>query len=104
MLAGSETTATTLSGATYLLLTHPAALAALAREVRSAFASADEITLGSVSAGKLPYMLAVLNEALRLYPPVTSGLVRVVPAEGEQISGHYVPGGVSFFSDRLPLL
>ncbi|KAK7743643.1 hypothetical protein SLS62_010546 [Diatrype stigma] len=102
VLAGSETTATTLSGATYLLLTHPAALAALAREVRSAFASAADITLGAVSGSggggggggaKLPYMLAALNEALRLYPPVTSGLVRVVPAGGELIAGHYVPGG-----------
>ncbi|RYP71152.1 hypothetical protein DL769_004740 [Monosporascus sp. CRB-8-3] len=91
VLAGSETTATTLSGATYLLLTHPDAMEKLNREVRSAFASADEITISSV--GKLSYMLAVLNESLRLYPPVTSGLVRVVPPGGEQIAGHWVPGG-----------
>ncbi|RYP67847.1 hypothetical protein DL771_007024 [Monosporascus sp. 5C6A] len=91
VLAGSETTATTLSGATYLLLTHPEVLEKLNREVRSTFASADEITINSV--GKLSYMLAVLNESLRLYPPVTSGLVRVVPPGGEQIAGHWVPEG-----------
>jgi cytochrome P450 len=41
----------------------------------------------------LSYMLAVLNEALRMYPPVTSNLVRVVPSGGAQIAGHFVPEG-----------
>jgi len=93
VLAGSETTATTLSGATYLLLTHPEILDKLNQEVRSSFKSKDEITIASV--GKLSYMLAVLNESLRLYPPLTSTLVRVVPPSGGKIAGHYVPGKVS---------
>ncbi|KAI6092809.1 putative cytochrome P450 [Hypoxylon rubiginosum] len=91
VLAGSETTATTLAGATYLLLTHPEILAKLNQEVRSAFDSVDDINISSVN--KLTYMLAILNEALRLYPPVTSGLVRVVPLGGEQVAGHFVPAG-----------
>ncbi|KAI1473978.1 putative cytochrome P450 [Daldinia eschscholtzii] len=91
VIAGSETTATTLSGATALLLTHPDILEKLQQEVRSSFKSADEITITSVN--KLYYMLAILNEALRLYPPVTSGLVRTVPKGGEHIAGQYVPGG-----------
>ncbi|KAK4449769.1 isotrichodermin C-15 hydroxylase [Podospora aff. communis PSN243] len=91
ILAGSETTATTLSGATYFLLTNPDALSRLQHEVWSTFKSADEINIASV--GKLSYMLAVLNEALRMYPPVTSNLVRVVPSGGAQIAGHFVPGG-----------
>lgn len=95
LLAGSETTATTLSGATYLLLSHPDILERLKQEIRTTFSSADEITINSV--GKLSYMLAVLNETLRVYPPLTSGMVRVVPPEGAEIAGNYVPGGV-----RLP--
>ncbi|KAI1471816.1 cytochrome P450 [Daldinia caldariorum] len=91
VIAGSETTATTLSGATSLLLSHPDILEKLQREVRSSFKSADEITITSVN--KLHYMLAVLNEALRLYPPVMAGLVRTVPRGGEQIAGRYVPEG-----------
>ncbi|KAI1781041.1 putative cytochrome P450 [Hypoxylon cercidicola] len=91
VLAGSETTATTLSGATYLLLTHPEILERLKREVRSAFSSVDDININSVN--KLSYMLAILNEALRLYPPVTSGLVRTVPPGGDQVAGQFVPGG-----------
>ncbi|KAI0837328.1 putative cytochrome P450 [Hypoxylon sp. FL0890] len=91
VLAGSETTATTLSGATYLLLTHPDVLEKLKQEVRSSFKSVDEININSVN--KLSYMLAILNESLRLYPPVTSSLVRVVPPSGEQIAGQFVAGG-----------
>ncbi|KAI0161392.1 isotrichodermin C-15 hydroxylase [Xylariaceae sp. FL1272] len=94
VLAGSETTATTLSGATYLLLTHPEILEKLQIEVRSSFTESHEITINTVS--KLPYMLAILNEALRMYPPVTSGLVRKAPKGGATIAGHYVPEGTRF--------
>lgn len=97
VLAGSETTATLLSGCTYLLLTNPDKMEKLKHEVRSAFASESEITATSVN--KLSYMLGVLNEALRLYPPVTSSLVRVVPTGGDMITDHWVPEGVSRILD-----
>jgi cytochrome P450 len=93
VIAGSETTATLLSGATYFLLTHPPVLEKLVQEVRSSFDSEMEITL--ISVNKLTYMLAVLNEALRCYPPVVSNMVRVTSKGGETIAGQYIPGGVS---------
>lgn len=40
-------------------------------------------------------MLAVLNEALREYPPVTIGLPRVAPRGGGVVDGNPVPEGVS---------
>jgi len=89
--AGSETTATLLAGVTYLLLSNPQAMATLKIEVRSAFNSPDEITIASAS--RLPYMLACLNEALRMYPPVTGGLVRVIAEGGTTVAGHLIPGG-----------
>ncbi|KZL82594.1 isotrichodermin c-15 hydroxylase [Colletotrichum incanum] len=91
VLAGSETTATTLAGTTYLLGTNPKVLQKLNEEVRSSFSDSSEITIGSVS--KLAYMLAVLNESLRMYPPVTSGLVREIPKDGYQVASEYVPRG-----------
>ncbi|EOA81121.1 uncharacterized protein SETTUDRAFT_24624 [Exserohilum turcica Et28A] len=91
LLAGSETTATTLSGATYFLLSHPHVLRRLTDEIRSSFSSSEEITIASV--GKCSYLLAVLNETLRCYPPLTAGGVRVVPAGGAKIAGHFVPEG-----------
>ena len=74
---------------TFLLLTNVEALERVKREVRSAFSSEKEITLLSVN--NLPYMLACINEALRLYPPIPSGLPRYTPSGGAVIAGHDVP-------------
>ncbi|KAL1956110.1 hypothetical protein VTO42DRAFT_7629 [Malbranchea cinnamomea] len=89
LIGGSETTATLLSGVTFFLLTNPAVLEKLTTEVRSAFKAEEEITLTSVA--KLTYMLACLDEALRIYPPVPIGLPRVVPKGGRVIAGRFVP-------------
>lgn len=91
IIAGSETTATLLSGATFLLLTNPEALAKLTDEVRSTFDDDADITLSSV--GSLSYMLACLDESLRRYPPVVIGLPRLAPKGGAQVAGHFVPAG-----------
>lgn len=53
IIAGSETTATILSGALYLILKNPAVLEDLKKEIRSTFKSDDEITFSSVD--NLPY-------------------------------------------------
>ncbi|KAH7013966.1 cytochrome P450 [Ilyonectria destructans] len=92
ILAGSETTATTLSGTTYLLCMHPAILGKLETEVRTVFKSESEIDLFSVQ--KLPYMLAVLDEAMRVYPPVPTAIPRTTPPSGNMILGEYLPGNV----------
>ncbi|KAK3355434.1 cytochrome P450 [Neurospora tetraspora] len=91
VLAGSETTATTLSGVTYFLTQNPEVLKRVTQEVRTAFKSVEEIDINSVN--KLTYMLAVLNETLRLYPPVTSNLPRIVPRGGAKVLGEYIPEG-----------
>lgn len=93
IIAGSETTATVLSGVTYLLLRNPRVLEKLQDEIRSTFTKEEEITLESCN--KLEYCLAVLTEALRVYPPVAVGLPRIVDAQGDMIAGNWVPGGVS---------
>jgi cytochrome P450 len=93
VIAGSETTATLLSGAVFLLLRNPAAMARVRKEVDDAFASADEISIQRVS--HLPYLLAVLEEALRLYPPVPIALGRVTPKDGASVCGQWIPGDVS---------
>jgi cytochrome P450 len=92
-IAGSETTATLLCGVTYLLLSNPEILKKLAHEVRSGFASEDEITMTSVS--KLSYMLACLDEAMRVYPPIPSVLPRIVPKGGTTIVDCFVAENVS---------
>ncbi|RYP60732.1 hypothetical protein DL769_007993 [Monosporascus sp. CRB-8-3] len=89
IVAGSESTSTLLSGAIYLLTTHPDKLARVTEEVRTSFTSEEEITLNSVS--RLSYMLACLNETLRYYPPVASALPRQAPKGGAYVDGKFVP-------------
>lgn len=89
IVAGSETTASTLSGVTYLLATNPDALEKLTKEVRGAFTSEDEIDFQSVS--NLPYMLACLNEGLRVYPVVPGGMPRITNPGGDEVAGRFVP-------------
>ncbi|KAK4033811.1 cytochrome P450 [Parachaetomium inaequale] len=91
VLAGSETTATALSGAAYFLARHPETQRRLEAEVRSSFASEEEIDLFSVN--KLRYMLAVLDEAMRMFPPVPTQLPRACQPGGDVICGYQVPGG-----------
>ncbi|KAI0529885.1 cytochrome P450 [Xylaria digitata] len=91
VIAGSETTSTLLCGTLFLLTTNLEVLRKLENEVRTTFQSDDEITLTSVN--QLSYMLAVLNEALREYPPVVIGLPRVAPVGGGVVDGSPVPEG-----------
>ena len=92
-IAGSETTATLMAGCTYHLLRNPDVLQRLNDEVRTVFPSAADITIAA--ANKLPYLIAVLEESLRMHPPVPAGSPRIVPPGGSTISGCWVPGGVS---------
>ncbi|BCR98475.1 cytochrome P450 [Aspergillus luchuensis] len=89
IIGGSETTASLLSGVTYFLLENPEAHQKLRDEVRSTFRSQDEINL--ISVNKLSYMLACLDEGLRMYPPIANGLPRMCPRGGCTVLGHYLP-------------
>lgn len=93
IIAGSITTGTCIAGVTYLLLSNPSVLAKITYLVRTAFQSESEIN--SITVNKLDYLLAIINEALRLYPPVTGSFARVTPPEGCFIAGDYVPGNTS---------
>ncbi|GKT41929.1 trichothecene C-15 hydroxylase [Colletotrichum spaethianum] len=93
IVAGSETTATALSGATYLLTTNPDKLSKLNEEVRSSFSSEDEIDI--LSTAKLEYLHAVLEESLRMYPPVPTALPRKTPPRGQEILGQWIPGNTT---------
>lgn len=93
VLAGSETTAALLSGVTYYLLRCRDKYERLIREIRGAFDKDTDIKLSTLV--DLPYLNAVLTEAMRVYPPIPSMLPRIVPEGGAMINGQYVPGKVS---------
>lgn len=90
MLAGFHTTQNALCAAIYFVLTHSAAHEKVKNELDSAYSSAADIN-GQVQ--RLPYLNAVITEALRIYPPVPVGGPRVSP--GGYVDGTYIPAGVS---------
>lgn len=91
MIAGTETTATLLSGATYYLLRNPQYLNRLQSELRQNFTKVADLKLEPLA--KLTYLEAVLKESLRMYPPVPIGLPRVSPPGGMQVGEYFVPEG-----------
>jgi cytochrome P450 len=90
MLAGFHTTSHAICATIWLVLSHPETRECLQNELRTAFQSTDEISLDVLA--KLPWLNAVITEALRVYPPVPLGGARVSP--GAYVDGVYVPAGV----------
>lgn len=92
ILAGSETSATTCTSSTFFFLKNQAVYERLRKEIRDSFKSMDEIT--TQSAAKLPYLHAVITEALRLHPTGAVAVPRMVDRPGVVVSGHEIPVGV----------
>lgn len=84
---------------TYYILRKPAIMDRLKAEIRTAFSRYEEIT--ATSTNPLPYLRAVAQEAMRIFPPLPFALPRVVPAGGSTVDGHYLPAGVSPFLSAL---
>ncbi len=95
IFAGAETTATTIDAALHFLSQHPEKVNKVRRELHAAFPGSEDITFTTVK--QLPYMTAVLNESMRMGSPAPSGFVRLVPPEGAEIDGLWIPGQVSKF-------
>lgn len=111
--AGSETTATALTATLHYLLRNPVQFARLEQEIRHTFNSVSDITMESVA--RLTYLGAVINEGLRMAPPVCNHfylstylyqhdltqqqaptmLPRLVPSGGASVCGHFLPARVS---------
>ena len=92
--AGADTTAISLRSILYYLMRSPNTYARLVAEIDEATAAgtlSDPITYGE--AIKLPYLNAVIKEAMRMHPGVGLTLPREIPAGGAEISGFYFPEG-----------
>ncbi|KAE8354975.1 cytochrome P450 [Aspergillus coremiiformis] len=89
--AGGETTAATLTAATYYLTHNPRCYERLVTEIRETFSTQEDITL--VALNELKYLSAVIKETLRIHPAVAIGLHRLTPKQGKVIDGKWVPGG-----------
>jgi cytochrome P450 len=93
IMAGSETTASAFCGLTYYLCRTPEVYQKLKDELRGRFKTADEIMGHNTT---FQYLTAVINETLRIYPPVPIAMPRITPKGGATVAGVFVPEGVGF--------
>ena len=92
VVAGSDTTAATLTCLFLQLATNPTVLKTLQAEIDDYYSSKGGLGFESTSLAKLPYLDAVVSETLRLHPAVPSGVQRMTPPKGLQIGDTFVPG------------
>lgn len=94
VVAGSDTSATTIRLIMLSLLSNPIMYLKLQKEID------DAVKAGSISspitdaeARKLPYLQAVIQEGLRIKAPAAGPLFKQVPPQGDEIDGKFIPGG-----------
>lgn len=90
IVAGTDTTSTTLTYLVWAVLSQPK----LQQELEAEVATLNE-DYGDTDIDKLPLLNAVIEEALRLYSAAPSGLPRSVPPGGVTIDEQFVPAGTT---------
>ncbi|KAF9058876.1 cytochrome P450 [Rhodocollybia butyracea] len=100
IVAGSDTTASVLCNAIYYLLSNSNDLRRLIAEIEEFFPGTRNSTVTNIDTAKLADMTwlnAVINETLRLQPPVPSSIQRA-PASGsggKMMGPHFIKEGTS---------
>ena len=92
IVAGSDTSSVTMAGLYFYLLRNPQALHRLQDEMRSTFINIDDIVAGP-QLSSCHYLRAVIDETLRLTPPVASSIPREIMEGGMTVDGIPLPGG-----------
>jgi cytochrome P450 len=90
--AGSDGVGIVLSATLFYLLRNPEILEKLTQDVRSSFDSMDDMR--GLKINQVPYLHAVIEETLRITPPIPSPLPREVEKGGIDIDGRHIPEGI----------
>ena len=93
IVAGTDTTAITISGFFFYITRYPRVYTKLAKEIRSTFDSIDEIH-GGVTLSSCHYLRACIDEALRMCPSAPCELQRQVLPGGLKLQNSFLPEGV----------
>jgi cytochrome P450 len=92
IVAGSDTTSTALASAFFYLTHNVHDLVQVTKEVRDTFDDVEEI-VASQKLSSCVYLRAVIDESMRLSPPVGGLLPREVLLGGMVIDGESIPAG-----------
>ena len=93
IVAGSDTSSSTLVHILYHFAKEPHIIIKLRDELEQIYIPGSVTELRNIKDAK--YLNGIVNEALRLHPPVPSGLLRQTPPEGLMIGNQFIPGGVT---------
>lgn len=95
IIAGSDTTASTIRMILLFLITSPLSYQRLTEEIQAAEekGSLSFPVIQDSEAAQLLYLDACIKEGLRMWPPVVGLMSKVVPVGGATILGKFVPGG-----------
>ncbi|KAF2730514.1 cytochrome P450 [Polyplosphaeria fusca] len=93
IIAGSDTTAATLTFALYFLCKHPAKQQKLQQLLDDAISDQKLWTYETIKS--VSYIDDIINETLRLCPPLANSSPRETPAQGIVIDDVYIPGGIN---------
>ncbi|KAI0687961.1 cytochrome P450 [Cerioporus squamosus] len=98
IIAGADTTSGALTSLVYCLLVHPEVYERLQAEIDK-FYPPGEDALSTEHHREMHYLTAVINEVLRMYPPVPGGTQRQVPPNGQAVvvGNLYLPPGTIFW-------
>ncbi|KAM0150606.1 hypothetical protein ACHAQE_008383 [Botrytis cinerea] len=105
IIAGSDTTSSTLTQAFRALAKEPRIFSKLQREIDelcSVMSKDKEITIDSIR--NLEYLNAVVDEILRLYNPIPSGPHATTYPQGIEVEGVHIPGNVQVEMSHLVLM
>ncbi|KAF2112117.1 cytochrome P450 [Lophiotrema nucula] len=99
VVAGTDTSASTIRAVVLHLLTNPTSYRTLQAEVDTAIAEGRiSSPINDSEARQLPYLQAVIKEGLRILPPAAGLFFKTVPAGGDVIDGKFVPAGTQIGS------
>ncbi|KIM86057.1 hypothetical protein PILCRDRAFT_816605 [Piloderma croceum F 1598] len=98
LLAGRDTTASTLTSVIYLLAINPTVLDRLREEILTCVGTSAKPTYDDIR--EMKYLRAVLNETLRLFPPVPFDVRQTVhettwPSKDPTEKPMYIPAGTN---------
>lgn len=93
VVAGSDTVTASLTFLFYHLACEPKQVEKLRREIDELWSEGEEFDAKKVANAE--HLNAVINESLRMHPPVASGVSRVTPKEGVEVDGVFIPGEVT---------
>ncbi|EFQ26012.1 cytochrome P450 [Colletotrichum graminicola] len=108
VIAGADTTGTTIRSALMLVTSTPRVYSRFVEEIKSAVDSglvSSSTTITYEQGKKLPYLQAVIYEAIRVRPPgLYYGHFKSVPPGGDTVDGVFLPGSTAISRSLIGMM